>query len=81
MSEQCTITRRVIMHCYTRRSARASLYAIQLHHDDGYFEDLINLYINIPCVNKSLSSSLSLPPSADDLGSHGGVEHPLPSGG
>lgn len=39
--------------------------------------DLINVFIIIPCVNKSLSSSLS----ADNLSSHGGIEYPLPFSG
>lgn len=51
---------------------------IQLCHDTGYFEDLINLFIiSIACANKSSSSSLS----ADNLSFHGGIQYPLPSCG
>lgn len=51
---------------------------IQLYHDTGHFEDLINLFIiTIPCESKSLSSSLS----ADNLSSYGGIEYPLSSSG
>lgn len=72
MLERLTITRRLL--CITILKDQQGS-TIQLCHDAGYFEDLINLFYNY--VNKSLSSSLS----ADSLSYYGGTEYPLPSCG
>lgn len=65
----------VIMHCHTLQISGAP--AIQLYHDAGYLEDLTNLFVIIPRVNKSLSSFVS----TDNLSAYGGTEYPLPSSG